>query len=357
MSVKRKNLAGGVVNGIFYAVGGDNDFSYFATNEAYDAATDTWTIKAPMPTPRSGLTAGVVSGILYAVGGAFPAALTTVEAYDPATNTWTTTASTLQARYVAAAAGVNGILYVMGGLTNIGGVNVYLASVEAYNPVTNTWTPKAPMPTARANLATVVVNGIIYAVGGWNGTALATVEAYNPTTDTWTSAPSMPTARRAVAAGEVNGVLYAVGGVIGSNTTLATVEAFTPVISGPPGPSGSQVWNTFLGTLSSTYTASTWILDTAITMTRIQAQAVIPPSGCTVNAVLTVSDGTAGGTRTLTITGAANDSGPIAVSYAAGATLTLRVSTAASCFGSAGPPATPGGAPSLVNALVQYKAQ
>ena len=115
---------------------------------------------------------------------------------------------------------------------------------------------------------------------------------------------------------------------------------------GPPGPSGSQVWNTFLGLLTLPYTASTFTLDTAIKMTRIQAQAVIAPVGCTVNGVLSVSDGTTA--QTLTITGAANDTGPIAVNYSTGATLTLKVSTAAS--GCSRPPA-------VVNAVVQYKAQ
>ena len=84
---------------------------------------------------------------------------------------------------------------------------------------------------------------------------------------------------------------------------------------GPPGPSGSQVWNTFLGLLRSTYTASTFTLDTAIKTTRIQAQAVTAPVGCAVNGVLTLSDGTTAGTKTLTVTSAANDSGPIAVNF------------------------------------------
>jgi len=100
--------------------------------------------------------------------------------------------------------------------------------------------------------------------------------------------------------------------------------------------------------LTSTYTASTFTLDTAIKATRIQAQAVTAPVGCTVNGVLTLSDGTPAGTKTLTVTGTANDTGPIAVNYSAGSTLTLKVSTAASGCSRA---------PLAVNAVVQYKAQ
>jgi len=95
---------------------------------------------------------------------------------------------------------------------------------------------------------------------------------------------------------------------------------------GPPGtsrssgPSGSQVWQAFLFRLNSTYAASTFTPDTAIRVTRIQAEAVNPPNNCTTNAVISLSDGTPAGTGTLAITGAANDSGPIALNYSAGAT-------------------------------------
>jgi len=54
--------------------------------------TNSWTTKAPMPTPRYGLAVGVVTGILYAFGGFDQSggALTTVEAYDPVANNWMT---------------------------------------------------------------------------------------------------------------------------------------------------------------------------------------------------------------------------------------------------------------------------
>jgi len=69
------------VNGVLYAIGGDND----GTVAAYDAVADSWTTGATMPTARDGLAIAVVNGVLYAVGGVndgWPTA--TVEAYDPA---------------------------------------------------------------------------------------------------------------------------------------------------------------------------------------------------------------------------------------------------------------------------------
>jgi N-acetylneuraminic acid mutarotase len=57
-----------------------------------------------------------------------------------------------------------------------------LATVEAYDPVSNTWVAKAPMPTARYAHAAAAVNNTIYAIGGVNNAYLATVEAYTPAT-------------------------------------------------------------------------------------------------------------------------------------------------------------------------------
>ena len=51
-----------------------------------------------------------------------------------------------------------------------------------YDPATNTWDAVAPMPTGRDGLATAVVDGKLYALGGVDddGNLLSTVEAYNP---------------------------------------------------------------------------------------------------------------------------------------------------------------------------------
>ena len=56
-----------------------------------------------------------------------------------------------------------------------------------------TWMQKAPMPTARGWLSTCTVDNSIYAIGGALdvGSNLDLVEAFDPLTNTWT--PKTPT--------------------------------------------------------------------------------------------------------------------------------------------------------------------
>jgi hypothetical protein len=60
-------------------------------------------------------------------------------------------------------------------------------SATASVAVTGNWAARASMPTARFAPGVAVVNGILYAVGGGSLNNLATVEAYDPATNTWTS--------------------------------------------------------------------------------------------------------------------------------------------------------------------------
>jgi hypothetical protein len=109
------------------------------------------------------------------------------------------------------------------------------------------------------------------------------------------------------------------------------------------------VWDTFLPALGAPpFTASKFTPDTAITVTRIQVRLEFAPSGCATNAVLTISDGTVGGTQTLTVAGADNDSGPLLLNYAAAMPITFSLSTTAKSCKSY---------PLSANAVVQYKAQ
>lgn len=44
-----------------------------------------------------------------------------------------------------------------------------LCTTEVYDPETNTWMPGPSMTTCRANVGVAVVDGRLYAVGGFSG--------------------------------------------------------------------------------------------------------------------------------------------------------------------------------------------
>ncbi|HUQ19149.1 MAG TPA: hypothetical protein VM099_06005, partial [Gemmatimonadaceae bacterium] len=262
MPTSRGELAAGVIDGILYAVGGYNSGD-LNTVEAYDIAADKWTTKAPLPTAREGLAVAVVNGILYAIGGnqrsgatliagslstsgtvnvpqvsrfnlqsaAHP--LGTVEAYDPATNKWTTKASMPTPRSMLAVGVLNGVIYALGGSS---GSLMGMRTVEAYDPATDTWTRKSDMPSTssdaspygRAAFAAAVVDGTLYAIGGFAVYAETNlVETYDPSLDKWTRGVPMPTMRQSLGAVTVDGIVYAVGGAC-YDDTLNEVEAYIP---------------------------------------------------------------------------------------------------------------------------------
>jgi len=188
-----------------------------------------------MPTARWGLSTSVVDGKIYAIGGGNiiygVTYLSTLEVYDPVTDTWTRKADMPSGRACAAASVVNGKIYVIGGSPR---AETYTTTVEEYDPATDTWTRKADMPTARCFLSTSVVNGKIYAIGGrmYPGGDTTAVEEYDPVTDTWTRRGNMPTVRTGLSTSVIDGRIYAIGGAAGGLTApaLVRVEEYDPAM-------------------------------------------------------------------------------------------------------------------------------
>ncbi len=207
-----------------------------------------WARKAQMPGPFFNMAAASVNGTVYVAGGMYdwgdygPDSVGhELYAYDAATNGWTQRANMPGDRSALAMASINGILYAVGGFDDGGRES---NSLFAYDPAADHWKMLAPMPTARGGLAVAVVGGILYAVGGYEGAnLLRTVEAYDPSTDSWTTKASIPTARFGLAAGVVNGILYAFGGYASPNPNNV-VEAYDPAAdswtSKPSMPMGSN---------------------------------------------------------------------------------------------------------------------
>src|SRR5205814_1548276 len=129
-----------------------------------------------------------------------------------------------------ATAAVGGRIYMLGGDDNF---NIF-SSVEAYDPGTDTWSPRSPLPTRRTFPSAAIVNDVIYVIGGdTSGGAATTREAYDPPTGAWSADADLLEDRSQFGVGVANGTIYATGGVhvtaAGEGVSRSsTVEAFTP---------------------------------------------------------------------------------------------------------------------------------
>jgi len=88
---QRDHMGVALVDGKIHAIGGRMDSYDFNTslNAVYDPKADTWSFRAPLPTPRSGLSAVYIGGRIIAFGGeATGKVFGTNEGYDPKTDTW-----------------------------------------------------------------------------------------------------------------------------------------------------------------------------------------------------------------------------------------------------------------------------
>ena len=149
----------------------------------YDPATDSWTTRKPMPTPRSSFGIAVVDKKIYVIGGfpnpIFPNGLN--EVYDTVTDTWETKASMPTARDALCANVVGGKICCIAGMA----VPKLIDANEVYDPSTDSWTIKAPMPDFNrfglADLTSAVVDNKIYVFGG--GSSLGN-EVFNKIYDT-----------------------------------------------------------------------------------------------------------------------------------------------------------------------------
>ncbi|KFV60663.1 Kelch-like 18, partial [Gavia stellata] len=120
---------------------------------------------------------------------------------------------------------IAGLIYAVGGLNSAGdSLNV----VEVFDPIANRWEKCQPMTTARSRVGVAVVNGLLYAIGGYDGQLrLSTVEVYNPEMDSWSKVESMNSKRSAMGTVVLDGQIYVCGGYDG-NSSLNSVESYSP---------------------------------------------------------------------------------------------------------------------------------
>jgi N-acetylneuraminic acid mutarotase len=241
----RSEAMGAAVNAKFYIFGGYFQVRPVVPSaqvHCFDPVANRWTRKADMPVALSHAGVAVDGKYIYFAGGYPPNArgtfqaygTTAVRRYDTETDTWSSMRSLPQMR-------ATGQLVLVGReLHYISGTDIqrndrnehWALNIDDANA---NWVTRAPIPTARNHFGSALFNGKVYCIGGAKKqdaaeTALATVEIYDPATNTWSRGKSMPTPRALIMSGVTvhNGRIIVAGGETHFNGATRQVTSYNP---------------------------------------------------------------------------------------------------------------------------------
>src|SRR5262249_44890058 len=90
-------------------------------------------------------------------------------------------------------------------------------ALDVFDPAAGVWAPRHAMPTARGGAAGAVVGGLLVVAGGEGNPAaasgvFATVEIYDPSSDSWSPGPPMATPRHGTGAAALGDAMIVPGG-------------------------------------------------------------------------------------------------------------------------------------------------
>ena len=241
-------------------------------------APDSWTPRRSMPDGREGLAVGVVPNavgepILYALGGYVgtdtPVPTNLVFAYNFSNDTWTTRSAHGGTPYSNGVGVINGKLYQSGGIAGTRSVKTF----TVYDPATDAFTTKAPLPIASASGVTAVISGKLYVLTGAGGNCSCTrtkrLFRYDPASDAWTALRAAPDAHIGGAGGMIGGKFYVAGGRDGAGGISDKVHVYNPAtntwktLASLPEPAADVAGAVLSGKLYVIAPFSTWAYDPA----------------------------------------------------------------------------------------------
>jgi N-acetylneuraminic acid mutarotase len=152
--------------------------------------------------------------------------------YDPDSGSWSPLSSATDTREKPAMAVLNGKIYASGGWGGDGNPD---GKTEVYDPSTDTWSTAATNPDPFAGSGVAVLGGKMYVVGGCSAFScgVTDVNVYDPATDSWSPAADYPEAVSWESCGAIAGTLYCAGGTTDTGTLVHTY-AYDP---------GSNTWS------------------------------------------------------------------------------------------------------------------
>lgn len=220
---------------ILFVIGGWSGGRPIKMVESYDTRADRWVVcKAEDKSPRAYHGVIAIGCLIYIIGG-FDATecFSSCRVFDTRTKIWSEIAPMNFKRSYVSVALRDGLIYAMGGFegpprTPNGGISSpRLRSAERFDPRANQWTRLASMRERRSDASATNFQGLIYICGGFNGSeCLDSAEIYNPETDQWTLIPPMASRRSGLGIITYNGAIYAAGGFDGVSR-VSTVEKYS----------------------------------------------------------------------------------------------------------------------------------
>jgi N-acetylneuraminic acid mutarotase len=171
-------------------------------------------------------------------------------------NTWVSKTPMNEARIGLGVAVVNGRIYALGGYQGSG---PYLDTNEEYDPVKDRWAFREPMPTPMAYFGVAAYQNKIYCIDSKNGAT----EVYDPATDTWESKASLPHPRVGITANSVAGKIYIIGG------TSNIVDVYDPA---------TDSWTTKASMPASLVLSSGWSCASVVVDGKIHVIGATPRS-------------------------------------------------------------------------------
>ena len=232
MPTPRSDLAVVAFGGRVYAIGGRDGSGVLDAVEVYDPRTDSWASVDPLPVASSGLRAVVVKRWIYAIGGFDGTDVVgTVQRYDPRTGVWTVLSPMPTPKSDFAIAAFGRRIYAFYGATREypwGG-----GPLDVYDWEADRWAPTEFLGSDVGGPVAAVSRDRIHVIGGEFGPGPGTVadnRVYDPATETFVSRAPMPTDRGQAAVAVVGGEVHVLGG--GKTTEPSgiqdAVEAYTP---------------------------------------------------------------------------------------------------------------------------------
>jgi N-acetylneuraminic acid mutarotase len=223
-----------VLGGFNGILGGTGTGAFVPNAGTYVLDGGAWRRLADQPVARGAATAQALGPLIVVAGGG-PSdtdGIGEVYAYHWAVDAWTRVADMPYPRQHVASCALEDGMLVMGGWT--GADQHVLSAADLYDPVADSWTAAAPLPTARGGLGAVTLDGRCRAVGGelWTGPIPGTFdvnEVYDPAAGTWTALAPMPAARHGIGVARMGEAIYVVGGgPQRGNSYTAEVDRFDP---------------------------------------------------------------------------------------------------------------------------------